>query len=202
MLKRIRIRRPSPALVVAFVALFAAGAGTAGAARLITGKQIKNGSITSSDVKDRSLLRKDFKSGQLPAGPAGPQGLPGANGRAGRDGFGTLAYKLGSLDLASGDPGVAVDSLPCDAGTYPTGGDAYSEDASGNLQTNIVIGQTFYIGADNRPQGWRALLPDPVPADTTVFVDVFCANASPPPAPVAAAKRKLVGGHDRALKVR
>ena len=46
-------------------------------------------SVTSKTVKDRSLLSKDFKSGQLPAGktgpagPAGPQGLQGATGPAG-----------------------------------------------------------------------------------------------------------------------
>jgi hypothetical protein len=46
-------------------------------------------SVTSKTVKDRSLLSKDFKNGQLPAGktgpagPAGPQGLQGATGPAG-----------------------------------------------------------------------------------------------------------------------
>ncbi len=67
-------------MMVAFVALFVAGAGSATAARLITGKQIKNSSITSTDVRNGSLLRRDFRSGQL---PRGPQGLPGAAGRAG-----------------------------------------------------------------------------------------------------------------------
>jgi hypothetical protein len=44
------MRRPSPALVVALVALFVALGGPAQAARLITGKQIKNHSITSKDL--------------------------------------------------------------------------------------------------------------------------------------------------------
>jgi len=71
--------RPSPALVVAFIALFVAGAGTATAARLIGGKEIRNNSVTGKDirnsslgnrdVKNGSLLRRDFKGGQLPAGP-------------------------------------------------------------------------------------------------------------------------------------
>ena len=68
---------------------------TAEAARLITGADIKDGSITSADVKDRSLLAKDFKSGQLPAGatgatgptgPTGPIGLTGPTGPTGATG--------------------------------------------------------------------------------------------------------------------
>ena len=40
--------------------------------------------VTSSKVKDRSLLAKDFKAGQL---PAGPRGLPGAQGEQGVQGI-------------------------------------------------------------------------------------------------------------------
>jgi hypothetical protein len=42
--------RPSPALVVAMVAVIVASAGSATAARLITGKQIRNGSISTADL--------------------------------------------------------------------------------------------------------------------------------------------------------
>jgi hypothetical protein len=50
--------------------------------------QLKN-AVTSAKVKDRSLLAKDFKAGQLPAGATGaqgeqgPQGIPGAQGPPG-----------------------------------------------------------------------------------------------------------------------
>ena len=50
MLHRLLRRRPSPALIVAIVAVFVAGAGSATAARLISGKQIRNGSIGSADL--------------------------------------------------------------------------------------------------------------------------------------------------------
>lgn len=49
-------------------------------------------SVTSKTVKDKSLLRKDFKPGQIPAGKAGPAGPQGANGAPG----------------PKGDPGPAV----------------------------------------------------------------------------------------------
>jgi hypothetical protein len=57
MLHRLLRRRPSPALVLAVVAVFITGAGSATAARLITGKQIKNGSIASADLS-RSVRAK------------------------------------------------------------------------------------------------------------------------------------------------
>ena len=90
--------RPSPALVVASVALLAALAGTSVAAisnvpLLSVGTpQLKSNAVTSAKVKDRSLLEVDFKQGQIPRGPRGlrgfpgPEGAPGAAGAAGPSG--------------------------------------------------------------------------------------------------------------------
>ena len=53
-------------------------------------------SVTIKTVKDRSLLSKDFKRGQLPAGKrgaAGPAGPQGALGPAGPAGATAGAYK-------------------------------------------------------------------------------------------------------------
>jgi hypothetical protein len=106
--------------VVSVLALCIALGGTATAAVLITGKNVKNGSLTGADLKDNSvgsvdvqngaLVAKDFKAGQLPAGPKGdpgPQGPPGkdgANGTNGVDGApGTPAvYKRTSLTYSGG----------------------------------------------------------------------------------------------------
>ena len=77
------------ATVVAYLALFVALGGSAYAVTKITSKQIKNNTIKSIDVKDRSLLSQDFKPGQLPAGAQGPKGdtgPPGQNGTNGTDG--------------------------------------------------------------------------------------------------------------------
>lgn len=83
-----RFHRPSPALVIAFLALLVAAASPAGAAvkKLITGKDIASGAITSSKVKDGTLLSKDFKKGQLPAGAPGAAGARGATGATGATG--------------------------------------------------------------------------------------------------------------------
>jgi hypothetical protein len=79
---------------VAYLALFFAMSGTGMAAKpLLTGKDIKNSSLTTADVKNSSLttadvkngsLRaKDFKSGELQTGPQGPQGPQGPKGDPG-----------------------------------------------------------------------------------------------------------------------
>jgi hypothetical protein len=101
--------RPSPALVVASLALLVALGGTSiaavsavpsnsvGTAQLknnavtsakikdaqVTSADISNSTITATDVKNGSLLKEDFKSGQLPAGPTGPAGAAGPPGVSG-----------------------------------------------------------------------------------------------------------------------
>jgi hypothetical protein len=60
-----RVPRPSVALVVAFVALFAALGGTGYAALTITGKNIQNETVTGADVDNKSLSYKEFKKDTL-----------------------------------------------------------------------------------------------------------------------------------------
>jgi hypothetical protein len=63
-MKRILRRRPSPALVVAAIALFVALGGSAYALS-ITGASVVNGSLTGADVKNRSLTQADLKGRAL-----------------------------------------------------------------------------------------------------------------------------------------
>src|SRR5918998_536457 len=91
MFQKFRFRRPSPAMVVALVALFVALGGTsyAVATGSIDSREIKNNTVRSSDVRNGTLLSRDFRAGQLPAGatgargPTGPRGATGAWGPAG-----------------------------------------------------------------------------------------------------------------------
>ncbi len=86
----------SYANVTATLALVVALSGTAYAAGVITGADIKNGSIATKDLKknavnskkvmDGSLLSADFKAGQLPAGATGPIGPAGPTGDKGDTG--------------------------------------------------------------------------------------------------------------------
>ncbi len=81
-----RFRLPSPAMVVACLALLVATAGAGTAATIIvTSKNVQNGTLTGLDVKNRSLGALELTPGAIttlrgrrgPAGPAGPVGPVG-----------------------------------------------------------------------------------------------------------------------------
>jgi hypothetical protein len=59
MLRHLR-RRPSAAMLVALLALFVALGGPAEAKRLINGKLLKRGSVTTKAIKDRTLIARDL----------------------------------------------------------------------------------------------------------------------------------------------
>ena len=90
-MRKLRVRRPSPALAISMVALFVAMGGTGYAAiRLsrnsVGSRQIKTNAVRSEEVKDGALKLKDFGSDQIPAGPRGPAGADGTNGVNGTNG--------------------------------------------------------------------------------------------------------------------
>ena len=74
----LRSLKPSPSMAVAATALLVALTGTSVAAvsvivpRSSVGTaQLKNNAVVSSKVQNNSLLRADFRAGQIPAGPSG-----------------------------------------------------------------------------------------------------------------------------------
>jgi hypothetical protein len=82
-------QRPSGAMLIALLALFVALGSSATAAVLVTGRQIKDGSLTGADVRDRSLSAKDLRKGVIPSpktGPVGPAGMKGDPGQKGEPG--------------------------------------------------------------------------------------------------------------------
>jgi hypothetical protein len=119
-------RRPSPAMVVACLALLVAlsGTGIAAATQVarnsvgtpqlkdsaVTNAKIRNNAVNSSKVAARSLLRSDFAPGQLPAGPIGPQGPAGPQGATGPAGpagvIGAVTVRQASINV----PGSASDA--------------------------------------------------------------------------------------------
>jgi hypothetical protein len=116
------VRRPSPAMIVACIALLVSLGGTSfaavtqlarnsvGTAQLrdaaVTNPKIRNNAVNSAKVANRSLLRADFAPGQLPAGPTGPQGPAGPAGAAGAAGpagvIGAVTVRSQSVSIAGG----------------------------------------------------------------------------------------------------
>lgn len=100
------------ALVLAALALALAAGLPAQAAKLLTGKDVRDNSLTGRDVRDGSIAAKDLaRSARTrrgatgprgPAGPAGPAGLAGASGPKGDPGPTGPSGQPG----AKGDPGA------------------------------------------------------------------------------------------------
>ena len=96
-MQRLIDRRPSPAMVVACVALIVALGGTGYAAvkiprDSITARQLAKASVGTSEVKDFSLRVRDFdreeaRDLQGARGPTGAQGPKGDRGEAGPEGL-------------------------------------------------------------------------------------------------------------------
>jgi hypothetical protein len=152
------LRRPSPAMVVACVALLVAlgGTGMAAATQLarnsvgtlqlkdgaVSNPKIKNNAVNSAKVAARSLLRSDFAPGQLPAGPVGPQGPAGPAGAAGPAGPSGV---IGAITVRTAS--ASVDGGTAENGAYNSkrvaalcqgneraisGGTSWSDDAAGH----------------------------------------------------------------------
>lgn len=92
--------------VVSVAALFVALGGSSYAAVSVSGKNVRDNSLTSADVKNRSLGSIDFAPNQLPAGTRGANGSTGPVGKGGADGEQGLQGLTG-LDGADGLDGAA-----------------------------------------------------------------------------------------------
>jgi hypothetical protein len=106
------MRRPSPALVIACIALFCSlSTGALAARTLLTGKDVKDASLTGKDIKDKSIKKVDLAAdaravtgGSGATGAAGPAGATGPAGPRGTAGPQGLKGDTGpSTGAASGD---------------------------------------------------------------------------------------------------
>jgi hypothetical protein len=107
-MKRFLHVRPSPSMVVACAALFVSLSGVGYAAIVLPAnsvgtKHLKRNAVNSAKVKKHSLLRSDFKRGQIPRGPQGIPGIQGIQGVQGPKGDpGTPAIRLWAYVSATG----------------------------------------------------------------------------------------------------
>lgn len=126
------------------------GGGGAYAASQITGSDIKNGTITSKDVKDKSLrvadlapgARTSLKGARGPAGPKGATGPAGPQGPAGPAGQSLAAnVQTPPSTTYSGFRVTDVTAAPAPTGATPVSGTALATthvDAGTYLVTTTV----------------------------------------------------------------
>lgn len=198
----LRGRRPSPAMVVACIALAIALGGTGVAAVTATlprnsvgTAQLQNNSVTSAKVLNGSLGRADFKPGTLipgpagangaqgPAGPAGPQGLKGDKGDKGDSGaIGDVTVHIASVDVPAR---TGVDTyqnrsvqVNCDSNEKGISGGTNWSGESDSTQLITVLSTPVYDSGTKKITGWRARGGNDTASTMTFQVYLVCVKTS------------------------
>ena len=163
MIPRLLRHRPSPALVIACVALLLALGGVSWAATALPRNsvgtaQLRNNAVTSSKVRNHSLLRADFKSGQVPRGPAGPagptgatgaQGPKGPTGATGPAGTANIRWALVKADATIVDKSDANISIT----SHTNGQGIYILNFGSPVDTKLILASSAQAGNDGGPRG-------------------------------------------------
>jgi hypothetical protein len=172
-MKRIGFRRPSPPMVLAFVALLVALAGTSYAAiqlpaNSVGTKQLKKNAVISKKVKNRSLKAVDFATGQLPRGPQGPQGAQGPAGPQGPKGDKGDPAPIPIITVRSGATQSGTSEADCEIGEAALGGGGTP--ATGGFLTDSAP----LVDPDDVPVSWTASATDTAGAAVDVTAWVVC----------------------------
>jgi Collagen triple helix repeat (20 copies) len=126
--------------MLAIVALFVAltGTATAAATKLITGAQIKNGSIGLADLS--AGAKKALKGNRGPAGAPGPQGRTGAAGPAGPAGLAGPQGERGAAGTAVATRVRSIREVATGSGSvlWPMTGNSWTQRAD---STHLLAGQ-------------------------------------------------------------
>jgi hypothetical protein len=171
---------------IGLLALCIALTGTAYAATLprnsVGRQQLKNNAVSSPEVKNRSLMARDFMSGQLQEGPRGPRGLrgpqgergtQGARGAQGAQGLPGAAGAAGATNVAVrlGLDTLGISTASCVGEERAVGGGGAATGINGVLESS---GPTQDSGT---PTSWDAnALDSSNGADSTVQAYVICAS--------------------------
>ena len=147
--------RPAPATVIACVALLISltGTGVAAVSQLaknsVGAPQLKNDAVTSKKVKNGSLLKADFRAGQLPAGARGPAGPAGPIGLAGPAGATGTAGPQGPVGLqgpqGSPSPGLVAAFAWANGDESQTSSTIFEEVASTTITVPASTTATLFV---------------------------------------------------------
>jgi hypothetical protein len=185
-MRRIPRRRPSPALVIACLALGVALGGTSYATVLqvprasvgtpqlksgaVTNAKLARNAVTSTKVRNGSLVRGDFARGTLLRGPAGATGPAGPAGPAGPPGL--SGVERVEVTTAANSTALKTAQMPCPTGKRLLGGGARLN----NAPAAVSLQQSF---PDN-DNIFRATGREVVATNASWSLTVFavCASAS------------------------
>lgn len=187
-----KVRIPSPAMIVASLALLFALGGTAVASGLITGAQIQNNTVssldltnngvksvdvqnnglTTFDVLNGTLRAADFAPGVLPkSGAAGPAGPAGAQGPAGPQGAPGLAgVEIVTADSPNNSDSVRQTEVSCPAGKQVVGGGAHIVNAA----TDVALDESYPASSTK----WRATAYEIVATGANWHLEAFAICAT------------------------
>ena len=163
-------------MAVSIMALVVASTGTSYAAGLIGSDDVRNNSLTTMDIKDKtikgrdiknnvigsnkirngSLKSRDFKAGQLPAGAIGPAGPAGVGRWALVDATGAIIAQSGGFTVAAGYPAAPA---AANGNVYINAGENL---ANNGVIATIALQNTVDQNGDTIMNG-RALGPDANP---------------------------------------
>jgi hypothetical protein len=149
----LRGRRPSPAMIVAMLALIAALAGTATAASLIKSKDIKNGTIRGKDIHKKTIPASKLTKAARNSlkGQRGPQGAKGNTGAKGSAlGFATVTFSGGNaqIDETHSSAGITDAMVSKSGNAVCFNGLPFTPKlAVGNVDLNFAVGNTLQTNA-------------------------------------------------------
>ena len=165
-------RRPSPALLIALIALVFATTGISVAAT--TGGPAPEARVGSSDT---AAAAKSKRGPRGPRGYRGYEGQPGADGPsgpqgpagpAGATGIASIVTGQGSVSLCGGTSSCSIDAATatCPTGSKPISGGVSSGALNGTFADAMTINNGWVGAADNYGNG----------SSTTLTVIVYCST--------------------------
>jgi hypothetical protein len=131
-------------------------------ARSVGTAQLKDGAVTSTKVRNGSLVVADFKRGQLPAGPTGPAGPKGDPGPAGITGVETV---IASSSFDSANEKTLV--VRCPDGKRLLAGGA---GAWGRAMIWVTDGVTLTASQPLDDGAWLAAAQEVTPTEESWFI--------------------------------
>jgi hypothetical protein len=194
---RHRLRTPSPAMIVALIALFVALSGGAAAGTYVAAKQIGAPSTSIEPGNTRILKTAAARVAYLRAHPVrihklqrccpGPRGRRGPRGLRGPRGFPGPPGPTGLSHISStngpvvhmcafggGGCEVAESIALCPTNTVPIGG-AWAGDAPDPI-VGATVGASFPYPSGSPPTGWGVIMINNAPVTASFHAAAICAG--------------------------